>query len=347
MTELGFRWSGGCDVDTAEGRYLYSGRGVCSTSDRRWDVIPFQSVSVVLPTRGRPRLLREAVRSVLGQTVAPSEIVVVDDGGGGEAERVLSPIRQAAGMPVRVVEGPGRGPGAARNAGMAEATGELVAFLDDDDLWLPKKLEWQVEWFLRAPSVGVVGTLWTLWTEAEGIEGVEGAVGRKPPRLRRVSRRALMKANRLATSGVVVRRKCVERCGRFDESLALAQDWELWLRMARNWEVGIVPARLVVYRRHEGQRSADRARMRRWEGEVVRRALEGGDLGGRWLEGVGRRRLAWAHGRLGRLLAREGEIKGAIMELRESVNLFPYNPLVWTSLVRCALARRGWAGVKP
>jgi glycosyltransferase involved in cell wall biosynthesis len=271
-------------------------------------------------------------------------MVVVDDGGEGEAERVLSPFRQAAGIPVRVVEGPGRGPGAARNAGMAEATGELIAFLDDDDLWLPQKLEWQVEWFLRRLSVGVVGTL---WTEGEGIEAGKGAAGRRPGRLRRVSRRALMKANRLATSGVVVRRESVERCGGFDESLALAQDWDLWLRMAQDWEVGIVPARLVVYRRHEGQRSTDRARMRRWEGEVVRRALEGGGLGGRWLEGVGRRRLAWAHGRLGRLLAREGEIKGAITELRESVNLFPYNPLVWTSLVRCALARRGWAGAKP
>ena len=314
------------------------------TCEWRWDVIRFPSVSVVLPTRGRPTLLREAVRSVLGQTLPPTEIVVVDDGGEGEAKRVLSPIRQAAGIPVGVVEGPGRGPGAARNAGMAEATGELIAFLDDDDLWLPQKLEWQVEWFLRRPSVGVVGTL---WTEAEGIEGVEGAAGRRPPRLRRVSRWALMKANRLATSGVVVRRECVERCGRFDESLALAQDWELWLRIARNWGVGIVPARLVVYRRHEGQRSADRARMRRWEGEVVRRALEGGGLGGWWLEGVGRRRLAWAHGRLGRLLAREGEIEGAITELRESMSIFPYNPLVWTSLVRCALARRGWAGAKP
>ena len=318
--------------------------GRCPTSGRRWDVIRFQSVSVVLPTRGRPMLLREAVRSVQGQTLPPSEIVVVDDGGEGEAERALAPFRRAAGIPVGVVEGPGRGPGAARNAGIAAATGELIAFLDDDDLWLPQKLEWQVGWFLRRPSVGVVGTL---WTEAEGIEGVEGAAGRKPPRLRRVSPRALIKANRLATSGVVVRRECVDRCGRFDESLALAQDWDLWLRMAQDWEVGIVPARLVVYRRHEGQRSADRARMRRWEGEVVRRALEGGGLGGRGREGDGRRRLAWAHGRLGRLLAREGEIKGAMDELWESVSLFPYNPLIWASMARCAVARRTLAGAKP
>ena len=93
--------------------------------------MPFQSVSVVLPTRGRPGLMREAVWSVLGQTVPASEIVVVDDGGEGEAERVVAPLRRGARVPVRVVQGAGRGPGAARNAGMAEARGELVAFLDD------------------------------------------------------------------------------------------------------------------------------------------------------------------------------------------------------------------------
>ena len=307
-------------------------------------MIRFPRVSVVVPTRDRPRLLWEAVQSVLAQTAAPSEIVVVDDGAEGEAERVLSPVRGSGGIPVRVVEGPGRGPGAARNVGMAEASGELIAFLDDDDGWLRRKLEWQVGWFLRRPSVGLVGTL---WREGEGLEEAAREEGRMPPRLRRVSRWALMRANRLATSGVVVRRECVAGCGGFDESLPLAQDWDLWLRMAQDWEVGMVPARLVVYRRHGGQRSVDRARMRRWEGEVVRRALERGGPGGRWLEGVGRRRLAWAHGRLGRLLAKEGEIEGAVEELRESVNLFPYNPLIWGALVRWVLAGRAVAGAKP
>jgi hypothetical protein len=115
--------------------------------------------------------------------------------------------------------------------------------------------------------------------------------------------------------------------------------------MAETSEVAILPARLVVYRRHDRQRSADRAEMRRQEAEVVRRAL--GRLAPGAVRGVARRRLAWAHGRLGRLLVAEGKIDTAMAELRKSMELFPCHPLVWTALLRCAVARRGLAGAEP
>ncbi len=145
-------------------------------------------------------------------------------------------------------------------------------------------------------------------------------------------------------SSVVARRECFEQCGGFDESLPLAQDWDMWLRISAAWQIGIVALPLTVYRLHDKQRSANRLAMRKWETEVVERALRRGDLPGRWARGTARRRLAWAHFRFGRCLRRAGDTRGAVAELRESLDLFPYNPLVWSSLLRRAFDRRAAAG---
>jgi hypothetical protein len=117
--------------------------------------------------------------------------------------------------------------------------------------------------------------------------------------------------------------------------------------VAREWEVGLLRAPLYVYRRHEGQRSADQAKMRRWEAAVIERAIARDDAEGPWLEGVARRRLAWAHGRLGRMLVRGGETQRAWEELCRSVSLFRFNPVVWAALARCALAAWPAEGAKP
>ncbi len=272
---------------------------------------------------------------------------MVDDGaqrgGVGSVEAALRELGMGSGLPVRALAGAGRGPGAARNTGLKAAAGELVAFLDDDDLWLPHKLAWQVKWFVGRPRLAALGSLWGERAETAALAAPRDA----PQRLRRVSPRSLLRRNQLATSGVVARREALERLGGFDESLPLAQDWDMWLRLAETREIAVLPARLMIYRRHGSQRSADKQQMRHFEAEVVRRALARGALPSRLLRGVGRRRLAWAHGRLGRLLAGEGKLETAIVELKESMDLFPCNPVVWAALLRCALAKRALARAEP
>jgi hypothetical protein len=80
--------------------------------------------------------------------------------------------------------------------------------------------------------------------------------------------------------------------------------------------------------------------------EVVSRALARGGLGGRWLEGVARRRLAWAHCRFGRVLAREGEREQAVQQLKQAMRAFRCHPVVWGALTRCALSGRALAGAR-
>jgi glycosyltransferase involved in cell wall biosynthesis len=301
------------------------------------------TISVILPTRDRPQMLASALRCIIAQHLRPSEVIVIDDGSPGVAAGVVDRIGLDARLPIQALEGPRAGPGAARNVGLQAARGSLVAFLDDDDLWFPDKLARQAEWFARRPTLGVAGTRCLRRT---AICELPRPSSRPPRRLRLISQSALVRANRLSTSSVVARRECLAECGGFNESLPLAQDWDMWLRASGEWEIGILPLPLTVYRLHGAQRSANRLAMREWEAKVVELALCRGTLRGRWVRGVARRRLAWAHARLGRLLAREGDASRALAELRQSLRLFPYSPLVWTFLLRHVFDQRVPAGAR-
>lgn len=104
-------------------------------------------ISVVIPTFNRKQQVQAALRSVLAQTYPEFEVIVVDDGsadGTGEALRTLIGQEACNGGRVRYFFRPNQGQSAARNMGIEKASGELVAFLDSDDIWLPEKLEWQV-----------------------------------------------------------------------------------------------------------------------------------------------------------------------------------------------------------
>jgi hypothetical protein len=155
-------------------------------------------------------------------------------------------------------------------------------------------------------------------------------------RIRRVSRAALLRANRLCLSSAVVRRRWLDEFGGFDESLPLAQDWDLWLRLSQGCGIALMRAPLTIYRLHSDQRSRDQAAMRGWEAEVIRRAMaRSPGLG--VLRGIARRRLSWAHCRLGRALLCHGDSEGAILALKQALSLQPFHPLIWGTLARRAL----------
>lgn len=113
---------------------------------------PRQSISVVIPVHDGERYLAAAIASVLAQTCPPTEIIVVDDGSTDDS----GVIARAYGDPVRLVRQSNRGPAAARNAGIQQATGDILAFLDADDLWVPDKLTRQVEMLCSDPAYEAV-----------------------------------------------------------------------------------------------------------------------------------------------------------------------------------------------
>ena len=207
----------------------------------------YPSVSVVIPTYNRSRYLRHAVDSVLRQTYpGDMEIIVVDDGSTDDTQEVAK-LYSTESKAVRYVRLAGNsGPSVARNTGIACAEGELVAFLDSDDEWLPHKLERQIR-VLQERDLDAVYSGWNV-IDAEGK-----LVGKHSPAVRDdVLASAILKSNVIGTaSSVVVRRECLLHVGGFDESLWFGEDWDLWIRLIKQkYRFGSVNDSLLLYREH-------------------------------------------------------------------------------------------------
>jgi glycosyltransferase involved in cell wall biosynthesis len=203
-------------------------------------------VSAVIPTHNHARFLVEAVESVLRQTVPPSEVIVVDD---GSTDSTLEVLRQYGGR-IRVISQENRGVAAARNVGASVASGEILAFLDADDLWLERKQEFQSNRFVKEPDLGLVHC---------GVEEIDGAGRQLRTRLDGmqgwVSREMLLFRRGVILGGgsaIAVRRASFRDVGGFDESLSTSADWDFCYRIARRYRIGFLAEVLVRYRVHNG-----------------------------------------------------------------------------------------------
>lgn len=192
-------------------------------------------VSIIIPTYNRLVYLREAIRSVFDQTYANWELLVVDD---GSTDGTAGYLRGLADPRVRIVEIAHTGnPARVRNAGIAAARGELVAFLDSDDVWLPEKLAVQVRGFEQEPDCA-----WRFCGYAR-IDA-RGAPAQLPETAWKLGRgwilEPLLRIDiMIPTPAVIVTRKLLEDAGRFDETLPYVQDYDLWFRLATKSAVGL------------------------------------------------------------------------------------------------------------
>ena len=197
-------------------------------------------VSVVIATRNYGRYLAGAVRSVLGQTVGNFEVIVIDDGSADHTPEVVQPF--LADPRVRYHRTDGLGQSRAKNLGILQARGPLVAFLDGDDEWQPNKLERQLPLFAD-PAIGVVYSRRTL------MDGNGRDLPTPTPALARGHiYDTLLVQNPVCFSSVVVRKSVFEAVGLFDPALPLAIDYDLWLRVARHYAFDYVDEPLVRYR---------------------------------------------------------------------------------------------------
>jgi len=202
-------------------------------------------VSVVIPTYNRPNFLRAAVRSVLGQTFQDFEIVIVDDASTGETQAVVASfgdprIRYLRHDQNRQISG-------ARNTGVQAATGEFVAFLDDDDEWRREKLEKQVH--ILETSASTVGVVYTAFEQVNVPSGE--VVGQISPIKRGHILHELCSRNWVGTASTVcLRRKCFDEVGLFDERMTFGEEYDMWIRVAHRYDFRYLDEVLVRYGLH-------------------------------------------------------------------------------------------------
>jgi len=202
-------------------------------------------VSVIIPTHNRAQFLRLAVESVIGQTFQDFDIVVVDDGSKDNTEEV---VRSFGDDRVKYIRhDAARGGSAARNTGITNSSSKYVAFLDDDDEWMPEKLEIQVDLLEKSPL-----KLGAVYTGHLVVDSDGGGILREwiPKRRGYIYNDMFMKNWIGTASSLLVRRDCFDRAGLFDESLPSFQDYDLWIRISREFDFEYVDKPLVKYRIH-------------------------------------------------------------------------------------------------
>jgi glycosyltransferase involved in cell wall biosynthesis len=198
-------------------------------------------VSVVIPTFNSGRFVTGAVESALAQTRAPDEVIVVDDGSTDDTSTTIARFYQS----VRYIRKENGGVSSARNRGVAEATGDLIGFLDADDVWHPRKLEVQIAALASRQDLGLIGS-WTYPWPAD----------RHPDRplpgekfdLVEVPEDDLLIRNCLVTSTVLVRKEVLQAAGEFDPKLHGPEDYDLWLRVARLAPIANLDVAVTGYR---------------------------------------------------------------------------------------------------
>ncbi|MBT3182847.1 MAG: glycosyltransferase [Deltaproteobacteria bacterium] len=198
------------------------------------------SVSVIIPTYNRAEFLREAIDSVLMQSMRDFELIIVDDGSVDSISDVVNSFNDSRLAYVRQVRG---GVSSARNLGVLKSSARLIAFLDSDDTWLPEKLSTQVDCFLSHPDVAICQTE-EIWIRS----------GRRVNPMNKHKKYSgwifekCLPLCIISPSAVMMKRDVFDELGGFDESLPACEDYDLWLRATLRYPITTLANPLTVKR---------------------------------------------------------------------------------------------------
>jgi glycosyltransferase involved in cell wall biosynthesis len=227
-------------------------------------------VSAIVPAYNAAHFLPHSLPSILRQIYADWEAVVVNDGSTDDTERVVESFLPAFGGRLKYVYQVNKGLPAARNTAIRQASGEFIALLDADDVWLPRRLELGVALMDRDPAIGLVHG------KVERID-IAGKFLEYPPTPAqrylegRIASRIYDRKAHLLCPTILFRKECVARIGFFDETMRATEDRDMWFRIATKYKVGYLNEVIAQYRISASSMSRDWARMRTWQTYFIER----------------------------------------------------------------------------
>lgn len=208
-------------------------------------------VSVIIPAYNSAQFIAATIRSVLEQTYPNIEIIVVDDGSTDATLEVLDGFSDQ----IKIFSKPNGGPASARNLAIRNSTGDFIAFLDGDDLWMPEKLAEQVSFMNAHAEIGMTYSEAIMFAEIAGQQQVHGKIGYTGE----TSFCHLLLGDHIPNSTVLMRRECTDKIGLLNESreLVAVEDYEYWLRLARAYPIKAINKPLAFYRVHSSNLMGD------------------------------------------------------------------------------------------
>ncbi|MGA9176791.1 MAG: glycosyltransferase [Desulfobacterales bacterium] len=226
-------------------------------------------VSVIIPTYNRAWVMKEAIDSVLAQDYTEFELIVVDDGSTDHTSDVLDSYRNV----IKVLSQKNKGVSAARNRGIAEASGKFIAFLDSDDLWLPQKLTVQIEFFNQTPDALICQTE-EVWIR-NGLRVNPKKRHKKPSgRIFKPSLELCL----VSPSAVMIHRGLFDRVGGFDETLPACEDYDIWLRISCRFPIHLIDTPLIIKRGGHDDQLSKGAGLDKFRIKAIKKIIKSGIL---------------------------------------------------------------------
>jgi glycosyltransferase involved in cell wall biosynthesis len=290
-------------------------------------------VSVVIPTFNRAKFLPDAIRSALCQTYRDLDVVVVDDGSTDDTPEVVGCLDDERVAYIRIDRC--HSPARARNVGVSRATGRFIAFLDSDDVWLPEKIERQIEALRASPECRWSYTRFDHIDEnGAPMAPLRGGVG--TPRSGWILEHMVTEDALVMVQSVLVEASLLDEVGGFDESPALREDLDLCFRLAGRSQVVALEANLLRVRHHAARTTFGLPEVTDWRVHALRKLL--GSTTDRRLRRLCRRQCARELAELAGAYESSGRRVAAVAVLARALEYDPFQRLPWTNLAK-TLAR--------
>ena len=286
-------------------------------------------VSVITPVFNAEKYIAETIESVLQQTFADWEMLIIDDESKDQTVSIVERFVQQYPDKIRLLQQSNQGPGAARNHGIREAQGEYIALLDADDLWLPHRLEEGVKVLDQNACIGLVhGKTRRLMEDGQIVDGPK----RDPQYLNGwIFENLLKRKAHISCLTVLFRKECIDKVGGFDEARECigVEDRDLWLRIARAYQIAYIEREVGVYRVLSTGISRDNAKMLKGKTYVINKACEASGK-----KTLGKQALAMIHKELADEYFLKEEYQASSQEYKRSLEYWPWSMWSWINWMR-------------